>query len=248
MSSDDEHKDPAVKKHSAPEKIGAGDGQSIEELFNSPRIVELKESLCDIGRRMWQREYTDGNGGNLTVRVGENLVLCTPTMISKGFMKQEDMCLVDLEGKQLAGRRQRTSEALTHIGIMKEQPKAKACCHAHPPYATAYALAGRRPPRNLTPEAEIFLGEIGLSDYRTPGTPENAAEVGRVGKDHSAILMINHGVITWGTDIEEAYWRMEIVEAYCKTVWIALHLTPDLKTISCPYTQDLLQIRKKLMP
>ena len=95
----------------------------IEKFFHSPAIHVLKERICDMGRRLWQREYTDGNGGNITIRVGDNLALCTPTLICKGFMKPEDMCLVDLDGNQLAGSRVRTSEAKTHFGIMKRQPE-----------------------------------------------------------------------------------------------------------------------------
>ncbi|MEO5960015.1 MAG: class II aldolase/adducin family protein, partial [Opitutaceae bacterium] len=96
--------------------------EAIDKFFNSPAIQILKERICDMGRRLWQRDYTDGNGGNITIRVGDNLALCTPTLICKGFMKPEDMCLVDLDGKQLAGIRKRTSEAMTHFGIMKRQP------------------------------------------------------------------------------------------------------------------------------
>ena len=113
----------------------------IEKFFDSPALQILKERICDIGRRLWQRDYTDGNGGNITIRVGDNLALCTPTLICKGFMKPEDMCLVDLDGRQLAGARKRTSEAMTHFGIMKRQPACKACVHAHPPHATAFAIA-----------------------------------------------------------------------------------------------------------
>ena len=80
----------------------------IESFFNSPAIHALKEQICDIGRRLWQREYVDGNGGNIAIRVGEDIALCTPTLVSKGFMKPEDMCLVDLEGNQLAGTKKRT--------------------------------------------------------------------------------------------------------------------------------------------
>ena len=111
----------------------------VERFFNSPAIQTLKQRICDIGRRIWEKDYVDGNGGNITVRVGDNLVLCTPTLISKGFMAPADVCLIDLDGHQLAGSRKRTSEALTHLGIMKRQPKAKACIHAHPPHATAFA-------------------------------------------------------------------------------------------------------------
>src|SRR4029077_13195121 len=90
----------------------------IEALFNSARRQSGKEQLCDIGRRLWQREYVDGNGGNIAVRVGEDLAICTPTLVSKGFMKPEDLCLVDFEGKQLAGPKPRTSEILMHLQIM----------------------------------------------------------------------------------------------------------------------------------
>src|SRR6478609_7486877 len=89
----------------------------IQAFFNSPAIVELKQRMVEIGQRMWNREYTDGNGGNLTIRVGDNLVLCTPTLVSKGFMTVEQMCLVDMEGVQLAGKYKRTSECMTHLAI-----------------------------------------------------------------------------------------------------------------------------------
>lgn len=218
----------------------------IEAFFRSPAIEELKRRMCDIGRRIWEKDYVDGNGGNITVRVGDNLVLCTPTLISKGFMRPEELCLIDLDGKQLAGTRKRTSEALTHLGIMKRQPAAKACVHAHPPHATAFAVAGVRPPACLIPEAEVFLGEIGYARYQTPGTPENANEVGQEGVDHQCVMMENHGVIVWGKDVEDAYWKMENVDSYCKTVWIASQLRGGLHQISNDKVRDLIALRKKL--
>ena len=219
----------------------------IQAFFNSPAITELKERMVDIGKRMWAREYTDGNGGNLTIRVGDNLVLCTPTLVSKGYMTVEQMCLVDLEGVQLAGKYKRTSECMTHLAIMKRQPKAKACCHAHPPHGTAFAVAGVQPPTCMIPEAEVFLGQIGMADYRTPGTPDNAEVVGNAAVDHMAVLMVNHGVITWGKDIEDAYWKMENVEAYCKTVWVASQLKGgELLTITGGQAKELINLRKTL--
>src|ERR1017187_1162382 len=89
----------------------------LQTLFNSSAARNLKAQLCDIGRRLWQREYVDGNGGNLAIRVGEDLALCTPTLVSKGFMKPEDMCLVDFDGNQLAGTKRPTSEILMHLQI-----------------------------------------------------------------------------------------------------------------------------------
>jgi L-fuculose-phosphate aldolase len=221
--------------------------REIQAFYNSPAINELKESMVGIGKRMWAREYTDGNGGNLTIRVGDNLVLCTPTLVSKGFMTAEHMCLIDMEGNQLAGKYKRTSEAMTHLAIMKRQPKAKSCCHAHPPHGTAFAVAGVQPPTCMIPEAEVFLGQIGMADYRTPGSPANADVVGEAAVEHMAVLMVNHGVITWGKDIEDAYWKMENVEAYCKTVWVASQLNGgQLKTITGGQAKELIDLRASL--
>lgn len=196
-------------------------GAEIDEFFTSLEIEGLKERMCDMGRRLWQKDYVDGNGGNLSIRVGDNLVLCTPTMISKGFMRSEDMCLVDMEGIQVAGVRPCTSEILTHIGIMKRQPDAKACCHAHPPTATGFAIAGVAPPRFLMPESEVFLSEIGLAAYRTPGSPACNEIVGRLAVAHMAVFMCNHGVITRGKHIEMAYWRIEYLETLCRAYLVA---------------------------
>lgn len=218
----------------------------IEKFFNSPALQVLKERICDMGRRLWQRDYTDGNGGNITIRVGDNLALCTPTLICKGFMKPEDMCLVDLDANQLAGSRVRTSEAKTHFGIMKRQPNAKACVHAHPPHATAFAIANVDIPSCLIPEAEVFLGKIGVAKYQTPGTPANADEVGEVGKTHQAVLMQNHGVIVWGKDVEDAYWKMENIDSYCRTVWIAAGLGGGLHRFTGGHAKELIDLRQKL--
>jgi len=218
----------------------------IEKFFQSPAIKVLKERMCDIGRRLWQRDYTDGNGGNITIRVGDNLALCTPTLICKGFMTPDDMCLVDLDGKQLAGVRKRTSEAMTHFGIMKRQPAAKSCVHAHPPHATAFAIANVEIPYCLIPEAEVFLGKIGVAKYQTPGTPANADEVGEVGKIHQAVLMQNHGVIVWGKDVEDAYWKMENIDSYCRTIWIAAGLGGGLHRFTGGQAKELIELRQKL--
>ena len=119
----------------------------LEAFFDSPYCHDLKLQICEIGRRLWQRAYVDGNGGNIAIRVGDDIALCTPTLVSKGFMKPEDMCLVDFEGNQLCGEKKRTSEILMHLQMMKRQPKDVASVHCHPPYATAlpWRASSRRP-------------------------------------------------------------------------------------------------------
>jgi len=219
---------------------------AIRKFFDSPKIRALKQRICDMGRRMWEREYTDGNGGNMTIRVGDNLYLTTQTLISKGFMTPDTIALVDGDGKQLAGKYKRTSECLTHLAIYKRQPAARATCHAHPAYATAFAVAGLKPPAGMASEAEVFLGQIGLADYATPGSPGIADAVGQAAVNHDSILMLNHGVITWGGHIEEAYWKMENTESYCKTIAIATTLGAGLRPITAQQIRDLIAIRKSL--
>ncbi len=136
-------KRPAAQPAAAPVKVTAKSPKAeLEAFFGSSPVHALKEQICDIGRRLWQRAYVDGNGGNIAVRVGEDVVLCTPTLISKGFMTPADLCLVDLDGNQLLGSKKRTSEILMHLQMMKCQPKDIASVHCHPPYATAFAVAG----------------------------------------------------------------------------------------------------------
>ena len=218
----------------------------LERLFNSPAVHELKEQICDVGRRLWQRAYVDGNGGNLSIRLTEDVVLCTPTLVSKGFMKPEDLCLVDLDGNQLAGVKNRTSEILMHLSIMKAQPKARAVSHAHPPYATGFAVAGVQPPTCMIPEIEVFIGRVPIAPYETPGTPEMGLKVAELVDKHNTVLMENHGVVSWSNTIEDAYFKMEIVEAYCRTVLVTTQLGVQPKQFSPKHLKDLLDIKQKL--
>src|SRR5436190_5124453 len=218
----------------------------LEAYFNSAEAHALKEQLCDIGRRLWQREYVDGNGGNIAIRVGEDVAICTPTLVSKGFMKPSDMCLVDFEGNQIAGEKKRTSEILMHLQIMKRQPRAVATCHCHPPYSTGFAVAGMEPPTCLIPEYEVF-SSVAIAPYRTPGTPEMGQLVADLVEKHNTILMANHGVVAWShNNVEDAYFKMEILEAYCRTVLVASQLGTPAKTMTAAQLQDLLKIKQSL--
>jgi len=221
--------------------------EEIQRFFYSPAIQKLKQEMAHVAHKMWGRNMVDGNGGNITVRVGDNLVLCTPTLRSKGELQADEIALVDLDGVQKAGWRKRTSEVNTHIAIMKRQPKAKSVIHGHPPYSTAFAVAGIEPPTCLCSEAEIFTGPVKLVGYQTPGSPENAEAVGEIGKDNPAILLANHGVMTWGTDVEDAYWKLENMETACQTIWVASQLNGGkLQTIPFDKMQDIFQIRRSI--
>jgi L-fuculose-phosphate aldolase len=210
-------------------------------------MQDLKLQICEVGRRLWERAYVDGNGGNIAIRVGDDLALCTPTLVSKGFMKPEHLCLVDLDGKQLAGTLNRTSEILMHLQIMKRQPRAKATVHCHPPHATAFAVAQVEPPTCMIPEIEVFIGRVPIAPYRTPGTPEMGQLVADLVDQHNTVLMGNHGAVAWShVSVEDAYFKMEILEAYCRTVWVASQLGQPLKTFTAEQLKDLLRIKQNL--
>ena len=199
-----------------------------------------------MGKRLWQRADVDGNGGNMAVRVGEDIAICTPTLVSKGFMKPEDLCLVDFEGNQLCGVKKRTSEILMHLQMMKKQPKAVATCHCHPPYSTGFAVAGIEPPTCMVPEYEVFAS-VAMAPYRTPGTPEMGKLVSDLVDKHNVILMANHGVVSWShNNIEDAYFKMEILEAYCRTILVASQLGKPVGTMTPAQLQDLLKIKQSL--
>ena len=137
----------------------------------------LKEQICEIGRRVYNKGFAAANDGNISIRVGENEVLCSPTMICKGFMKPEDICAVDLYGNQIAGTRKRTSEVLLHLALMRARPEVKAVVHCHPPHATAFGVAREPIPQCVLPEVEVFLGEIPFAPYETPGGQDFADTV-----------------------------------------------------------------------
>ncbi len=130
---------------------------------------QLKLEICDIGRRIYNKGFAAGNDGNISYRLSENEVLCTPTLISKGFMKPEDLCIVDMTGKQLSGKRKRSSEILLHLTILRERPDVKSVVHCHPPHATAFAVAREPIPQCVLPEIEVFLGDVPITEYETPG-------------------------------------------------------------------------------
>jgi L-fuculose-phosphate aldolase len=216
------------------------------DLFTSPEAEAVKEEICNVGRKLWQRQYVDGNGGNISYRIGPNAFICTPTLLSKADLRPQDLCMVDLEGKQLAGGRPRTSEILMHLEIYKEVPEAKGVVHCHPAHATAYAITGRVPPTCVIPEYEVFIGKVALSPYETPGTAEFARTVIPFVKHHNTVLLANHGIVCWADTVTHAEWYAEVVDTYCWTLMLAAQLGTPVSHITSDKAADLLAIKKKL--
>jgi L-fuculose-phosphate aldolase len=217
-----------------------------DALFHSPEAEVIKAEIVGVGRKLWQRMYVDGNGGNISCRLTPETVICTPTLISKADMTPEDLCLVDLSGNQLAGGRPRTSEILMHLEIYKEVPEAKSVVHCHPPHATAYAIVGRVPPTCIIPEFEVFVGRVALSPYETPGTQKFAETVIPFVKNHNCLLLSNHGIVCWADTATHAEWYAEVLDTYCWTLMNAAQLGAPITTISPEKTSDLLAIKQRM--
>jgi L-fuculose-phosphate aldolase len=206
---------------------------------------KLKEQICEIGRRVYARGFAAANDGNITVRLSDREFLCTPTMVSKGYLKPEDICKVDQDGKQLAGTRKRTSEVLLHLAIYKHRPDINAVVHCHPPHATAFAVAHEPIPKCVLPEVEVFLGEVPIAEYETPGTTKFAETIVPFVKDCNTIILANHGTVTFGPTLENAYFNSEIIDAYCKILILARQLG-RVNYFTDGQTRELLQLKKRL--
>ena len=183
-----------------------------------------KNLICEIGRRIYQKGFVAANEGNLSIRLEDDRVLCTPTLHCKGFMEPGDLCIVDMDGNQLEGSKKRTSEVLLHLEIYRLRPDVNAVVHCHPPHATAFGVAREPIPTCVLPEPDIFLGEVPIAPYETPGSKDFASTITRFAKDTNTIVLANHGTVSYESDLEKAYWMTEILEAYCKILLIAKQL------------------------
>jgi L-fuculose-phosphate aldolase len=218
----------------------------MERLFHSPEAEAAKKEICAVGQKLWHRSYVDGNGGNISYRLAENAVICTPTLLSKADLTPDDLCMVDLSGNQLAGVRPRTSEIFLHLEIYKHVPQAKGAVHCHPPHATAYAITGHVPPSGVVPEFDVFVGTVAITPYETPGTQKFAETVLPFVRSHNTVLLGNHGIVCWADTVTHAEWYAEVLETYCWTLTISRQIGVPYSRIPSAKEQDLLAIKKRL--
>ncbi|OHB75620.1 MAG: fructose-bisphosphate aldolase [Planctomycetes bacterium RBG_16_64_10] len=209
--------------------------------FNVHRV---KQEICEIGARLYQKGFAAANDGNITYRIGLNEVLCTPTMHCKGFLKPEDLCLVDMNGQQISGRKKRTSEVLLHLEIMKARPEIKSVVHCHPPHATAFAVAREPIPQCVLPEVEIFLGDVPIAPYQTPGGKQFAETILPFVHKSNIMILSNHGTVSYGETVERAYWWTEILDSYCRILMLARSLG-HVSYITADQERQLLDLKEQ---
>jgi L-fuculose-phosphate aldolase len=182
---------------------------------------ELRQDIVDIGRLVYQKGWVAANDGNISIRMDQERVLCTPTGVSKGMMRLEDMIVVDMQGNKLEGQKEGTSEIAMHLTVYNLRPDIHAVLHAHPPVATGFATAGKPLTLALLPEVIIGLGCVPLAGYGLPGTAELTEPMLPYIPRYDAIMMGNHGAVCYGEDVYKAFFRMETVEHFARIALVA---------------------------
>ncbi len=202
----------------------------------------LKRNIVDAGRRLYDRGYIASNDGNISARIDKKRFLITPTRMSKGFMKAEDLVTIDINGTIVSGKRKPSSEMHLHLAIYKHRPDVNSVCHAHPPFATAFAVAGRAIEAHVLPEVIINLGGVPLVPYGTPGTEEFFTPLLPYLPAYDAFLLANHGALTVGTDVLNAYHKMETLEHYAHILFLA-ELLGNVNTLDEEKVKKLIALR-----
>lgn len=203
---------------------------------------QLREDVVRVGRLVFDKSWVAANDGNITIRLDDKRILATPTGVCKGMMQPEDLIVCDMEGAKLCGERERTTEMAMHLTIYRMRPDVSSVLHAHPPVATGFAAAGRALNLALLPEVVIALGSIPLADYGLPGTLALTEGMLPYIPKYDAMLLANHGAVSYGEDVFQAFFRMETIEHFARITLVA-ELVGGAKALPRVEVQKLFESR-----
>ena len=207
---------------------------------------EAKKQIIAVGKRMYDKGFVASNDGNISCRVGPNTIWTTPTGVSKGFMTPDMLVKMNFDGKVLMGKLKPSSEVKMHLRVYNENPDVMAVTHAHPPVATSFAIAGISLDRAILPEAVVNLGSVPIAHYATPGSQDVPDSIAPYCNTHNAVLLANHGALSWGKDLTEAYHRLESLEYYATVLMYTGRIIGRANELSCSQVNELIDIREKL--
>ena len=207
---------------------------------------EIKKQICEIGQRIYNKGMVAANDGNISVKISENEFLCTPTGVSKGFMTPEFICKVDKNGKVIQANKgfKPSSEIKMHMRVYRERPDVNSVVHAHPMYATSFAIAGIPLTEPIMPEAVIALGCVPIAEYGTPSTEEIPDAVAKYVQHYDAVLLENHGALSYSDSLINAYYKMESLEFYAQLLYQSRVLGGP-KRLSEAQVQRLYELRRQ---
>lgn len=208
----------------------------------------LKNLIIEIGKRLWTRGYVAANDGNISVRISENELLITPSGVSKGFMSEDMIIKMNMDGDIISRKNQYrpSSEFRMHVQVYKERDDVNSVVHAHPPYCTGFAVAGIPLDKCALPEAILTLGSVPIAPYGTPSTTDEVPDsIKEYIKSSDAILLANHGALTLGIDLTTAYHRMETLEHTAHILYLAIGLG-NVNKIPKEQVDKLMKIREQM--
>lgn len=186
-----------------------------------PSEAQAKRDILEAGRRLYQRGFMAGNDGNISARVSETEIWATPSGVSKGFLTEDMLVKLDLEGRVLDGALRPSSEIKMHLAVYRASPKVGGVVHAHPPVSSAFAAAGQPLDTALLQEAVVTLGVIPVAPFALPGSEELAEGVAALAGPYNGALLEHHGAVAWGRDVMQALYRMESIEHNATVLLIA---------------------------
>lgn len=209
--------------------------------------LKAGKEIIDVGRRMWVKGWVASNDGNISVRLKGGGFLATATGVSKGFLTPAMLVRLDRDGRPAPGRNRHrpSSEILMHMEVYRRRPDIGAVVHGHPPYATAFAVAGIPLDQNILPEAILTLGPVEVAPYGTPSTDEIPEAIAPLIERSDVVLLANHGALAFGADLLTAYHRMETLEHTATITHLAMGLG-RVKTIPKAQVKKLMELREKL--
>ncbi|MBR3457362.1 MAG: class II aldolase/adducin family protein [Selenomonadaceae bacterium] len=219
----------------------------MSEINRYPSDTEAKKMIVEIGRRMYMKNFVAANDGNISCKVDEETIWTTPTGVSKGFMSEDEMVKMRLDGTIVSqGERAPSSEVKMHLRIYAERKDAMAVCHAHPPISTSFAIAGIGLNQAIYPEALVNLGTVPCVHYEAPGSQRLPDAIAPYVRDCNALLLANHGAVTWGTSLMEAWYRLESTEHYAMVTMYTCSIIGKANVLSCDQIDELVKIRETL--
>lgn len=207
---------------------------------------QAKALIIEVGRRMFERQYVAANDGNISIRTGTNRIWVTPAGVSKGYMTEDQLVCVDLDGTVLVGTAKPSSETKMHLRVYRENPDVGSVVHAHPVAATTFSIARIPLDVAIMTESVIGLGVVPVANYATTGTQGVPDSVAPFCRDYNACLLANHGALTWGKDAMQAYYRMETLECYATIMMNLGYLNQPPCVLNRSQVEELLEIRKNL--
>jgi len=219
----------------------------ISQSNKYPNDREAKQLILEIGRRMYTKNFVAANDGNISCKVADDIIWTTPTGVSKGFMPEDSLVKMRLDGTIMsAGDLNPSSEVKMHLRLYNENHKIMGVTHAHPPICTSFAIAGIGLDKAIYPEALVNLGTVPCVHYEAPGSQGIPDSIAPYCMDYNALLLANHGALSWGTSLMEAFFRLEAMEHYAMILMYTGNIIGKANVLSCDQVRELIEIREKL--